>query len=194
VAKRSSQGKTNTSGGSISRRTFLVAATAALPATEILLFPLGGVAAAGGAGASGVLTPELSEVCNIVLDRLIPAHRSLPAAGALGITRFVDDVMRDAPHLRLPILDILHQVHLAVKRAAECISNTELDALLARLEGERKPAFDVLLQVTYTGYYGHPAVHREIGWSAPQASEVREAFDISLLDDVRQMSPVYTTV
>ena len=193
MTKRSSKGKTNTGGGSISRRTFLAAATAALPATEMLLSPLGAAAAAAGADASTVLTPELTEVCSIVLDRLIPAHGSLPAAGALGVTRFVDDVMRDAPHLRQPILGILHQVHLAAKSAGEGFSNADLDVLLARLEGERKPAFDVLLQVTYTGYYGHPAVHREIGWSAPHAYEVHETFDTSLLDDVRQMGQVYTS-
>ena len=194
MAKRSSKGKKKTGGGSISRRSFLAAATAALPATESLLSPLGGTAVAAGADASSILTPELTEVCSIVLDRLIPAHGNLPAAGALGMTRFVDDVMRDAPHLRQPILDILHQVHQAAKSGGDGFSNADLDVLLARLEGERKPAFDVLLQVTYTGYYGHPAVHREIGWSAPQASEGHETFDSSLLDDVRQMGPVYTSV
>lgn len=186
--------------GSVSRRTFLQsvivasAATgaAALPAAAESITAVGATATAG-ASAFKVLTSDQGQLLAMVLNRLVPAKGRMPGAGDIGIARFVDDAMNDAPHLRQPIFDVLNGVNGAGAAALE--SGSRLDEVLRRVEQEQKAAFDVLINATYTGYYSDPAVLEAIGWVPPDESATApEAFNHALLDVVRQRGPIYKNV
>jgi hypothetical protein len=137
-----------------------------------------------------VLSSEQSALLTSVLNRLIPATETMPGAGDVGVGRFIDDVLVDAPHLRRPILDVLQA--LQTDAAAGATSGGQMDARLSAIEREHREKFDVLLQATYTGYYSHPQVLKAIGWV--ESDKPADWFDTSLLDGVRERGPIYKNV
>ena len=113
------------------------------------------------ATVTGALTTGQTSVLTTVLNRLIPAEKAMPAAGALGIAGFIDATLVAAPHLRQDIFGVL-----AALPSADELGRWSDDALEARLreiEREQPKAFDLLLQATYTGYYRHPRVLAALG-------------------------------
>ncbi|MCY4077155.1 MAG: gluconate 2-dehydrogenase subunit 3 family protein [Acidobacteria bacterium] len=194
--------------GAISRRRFIQGAVAVSAATGAAALPArvrsatpptpGGAAAdAAGAGADATtyrfLTPEQGRALTAVLNRLIPATDVMPGAGDVGIARFIDGVLVDAPHLRPRITSLLHAAD-AGKRFAN-LREAEQDARLREMARREKVSFDTLLRAAYTGYYSEPRVLAAIGrGSRPDSRGPTGSFDTRLLDAVRRRGPIYRRV
>lgn len=149
-----------------------------------------GARVAGDAAALEVLTPEQGHLLATVLNRLIPADEAMPAAGDAGVAGYIDQVLRDAPHLRRPVIDALDELHgggfIRLSAAAQ-------DKQLRRLASDRPESFEILLHAAYAGYYSDPGVLAAAGW-APADSAPPEPFDHTLLDAVRKRGPIYRDV
>jgi hypothetical protein len=172
--------------------TALPAAPAASAASEPAA-AASGVAEAEAVGALQVFTGEQAGVLTGMLNRIIPAEGAMPAAGELGLARYIDSVLADASHLRQPILDLLNEVALASE--AEVQSPEGLDALIARLECTHRDSFAALIETVYTGYYSHPEVLQTIGWEHPGTeADTSETLDAALLEDVVRRGPIYRPV
>ncbi|MCY3846576.1 MAG: gluconate 2-dehydrogenase subunit 3 family protein, partial [Acidobacteria bacterium] len=171
-AKRqaSCQGTLRHPEAAISRRKFIqgavavsAAGMAALPArARGATPPTPGRDAADPAGAGEdagtyrVLTPEEGRALAAVLNRIIPATDVMPGAGDVGVARFIDGVLVDAPHLRPRITSLLHAAD-----AGERFTNLrepERDSRLREMARREKESFDTLLRAAYTGYYSEPLV------------------------------------
>jgi hypothetical protein len=185
---------------SVTRRRFLQRAMAGSAAAGLTLRGAAGMGpaaraapsdATAAASAADVLDADQREWLTAVLDRLIPASGQMPAAGAAGVTQFIDELLVDARHLRRPILDVLGAVRAA--SGVDHPSSAPLDRILADVERQDQRSFDVLLQAAYTGYYGHPRVLRALHVVQPGREET-EAFDPALLEAVRQRGSCYRDV
>jgi hypothetical protein len=201
--KKSREPRANARMSDVSRRRFLqsviaasaaTGAAAALPAAAGSAPSVAAVKEVAGAdiGAYQVLTEEQAGLLSAVLNRLIPAEGTMPAAGQIGLASYIDGVLADAPHLRQPILDIVHDVALA---GTDAQSPEALDALLVRLEQTRPEAFASMINAVYTGYYSHPTVLQAIGWTHPgDEADTSETLDLALLDGVKSRGPIYRNV
>ncbi len=189
----------------ISRRTFIggvvAASTAAGAVAATARSAAGGVPVpaadagdaarvAGDAAALEVLTPEQGRLLAAVLNRLVPADDVMPAAGDAGVAGCIDQALRDAPHLRRPVIGLLDALQGS---GFARLSGPEQDARLRRLAADRPASFEVLLHAAYTGYYSNPRVLTAVGW-APAGSAPPEPFERTLLDAVRQRGPIYRDV
>ena len=128
-----------------------------------------------------------------VLNRIIPATDVMPGAGDVGVARFVDGVLVDAPHLRPRITSLLHATDAGERFAS--LHETEQDARLREVARREQASFDMLLQAAYTGYYSEPRVLAAIGWGPRFDSRGPTAsFDTRSLDAVRKRGPIYRDV
>lgn len=192
----------------ISRRRFIqgavavsaAAGAAALPAkARGATPPTPGRDAADAAGAGDhagiyrVLTPEQGRVLAAVLNRIIPATGVMPGAGDVGVARFVDGVLADAPHLRPRVVALLHEADAGERFAS--LREAEQDARLREISRREKVSFHTLLRAAYTGYYSEPRVLAALGRGPRSDSRGRTAaFDTSRLDAVRKRGPIYRSV
>ncbi|MDE0194041.1 MAG: gluconate 2-dehydrogenase subunit 3 family protein [bacterium] len=207
-AKRERQDTRRRPDGAISRRKFIqgaVAVSAAAGAAAVPAKARGGPlpapaldardSAGAGEEARGyeILTPEQGRVLTAVLNRIIPATDVMPGAGDVGIARFVDGVLVDAPHLRPRITSLLHAVDSGERFAN--LRESEQDARLREMARREKVSFDTLLRAAYTGYYSEPRVLAAIG-RAPRSDSGGPpgSFDTRLLDAVRRRGPIYRRV
>lgn len=136
-----------------------------------------------------VLTPEQGRVLAAVLNRIVPATDVTPGAGDVGIARFIDGVLVDAPHLRPSIVSLLQEADAGERFAS--LRETEQDARLRGISRREKASFDTLLRAAYTGYYSEPRVLAAIGRgprSDPRGPTA--SFDTGLLDAVRKRGPI----
>ena len=162
--------------GTISRRRFIqgaVAVSAAAGAAAVPAKAGGGpapesaLAARHSAGTGEetshyeVLTPEQGRVLAAVLNRIVPATDAMPGAGDVGIARFIDGVLVDAPHLRSGIVSLLQEAN-AGERFAN-LREAEQDARLRGISRRERVSFDTLLRAAYTGYYSEPRVLAALG-------------------------------
>lgn len=192
--------------GAISRRRFIqgaVAVSAAAGAAAVPAKSRGGPSPALDARDAArareetrgyrVLTPEQGRALAAVLDRIIPATDVMPAAGEVGVARFVDGVLVDAPHLRPRITSLLHAADAGERFAS--LHEAEQDARLRELARRHEESFDTLLRAAYTGYYSEPRVLATIGWGPRSDSRGPTAsFDAGRLDAVRRRGPIYRDV
>ncbi len=181
--------------GGISRRQFIqgavvVASVATTGASALTTAPETAVPATL---VTKVLTLEERSVLTAVLNRIIPADGVMPGAGDVGVVNFIDDALVAAPHLRAPVVGLLTK--LQILGGSTDVSEAALEDLLHRIEQEDSDSFDLLVQATYTGYYGHPRVLDALGWMPPEqvVSEL-QPFDVTLLEGVRKRGPVPTDV
>ena len=189
----------------ISRRTFIEGVVAASTAAGAVTAPArsaagrgrvstadagDGARVAGDAAALEVLTPEQGRLLAAVLNRLVPADGVMPGAGDAGVASYIDQVLRDAPHLRRPVIDLLEELRGC---GFAPLSGPEQDERLHRLAADRPASFDVLLHAAYAGYYSAPSVLAAAGWR-PAGSAPPEPFDQTLLDAVRKRGPIYRDV
>ena len=151
----------------------------------------GGARVAGDAAALEVLTPEQVRVLVAVLNRLVPADDVMPAAGDAGVAGYIDQVLRDAPHLRRPVIDLLDEL---CGGAFIQLSAAEQDRRLRRLASDRAASFEILLHAAYTGYYSDPQILTAAGWAPAGSRPTPEPFDQTLLDAVRKRGPIYRDV
>lgn len=186
--------------GNISRRKFLqtgIVTSAALGVglPSVVAPPAHGVSPMTPAEASAegfkILTTQQASTLTRVLNRLVPAEGAMLAAGEIGVAKFIDDVMAEAPHLRRPILDMITRVQTASADAP--VEGEALADLLTRIEQEHKASFETLLDATYTGYYSNTEVRQMLGATASDRQDT-EAFDMSRLQDVIRRGPIYKDV
>ena len=89
-----------------------------------------------------VLTGRKS-LLTTVLNRLVPAEGSLPSAGTLGMTEFIDRALGVAPHLRRHIVGVLAGLPDAAAFAQ--LSDAKAEGLLRRVEAAQPEVFDILV-------------------------------------------------
>lgn len=187
----------------ISRRRFIqgavaasaAAGAAALPAQArggTAPTPTGAVAAAAGRGADAkayrVLTPGQGRALAAILNRIVPANHVMPGAGDVGVARFIDEVLADAPHVRPRVIALLNEVD--VREPFAGLPEAEQDARLREMARQQGEWFDTLLRAAYTGYYSEPRVLAALGRGSHAGSGgPTTPFDASRLDAVRKRGP-----
>ena len=193
----------------ISRRKFIqgavgvsaaAAGAAALPAKargSTSPTPMGDPGDATDAGddarAYEVLTPAQGLVLAAVLNRIIPANDVMPGAGDVGVARFIDGVLVDAPHLRPRVIALLNEADARERFAS--LSEAEQDGRLREMARHEEDAFDALLRAAYTGYYSESRVLAAMGRRSNADSASPPApFDTRRLDAVRKRGPKYRDV
>lgn len=140
-----------------------------------------------------ILTADQAALLKAVLNRLIPPEGVLPGAGDVGIALHIDGLMRDAAHLRRPILELLG--YLERQGASATSAGSALDGLLTRSEKEQPNAFELLVHVTYTGYYAHPEVSARLAQAYHHGpTDPTESLSSELFNEVRQRGAIYTDV
>jgi hypothetical protein len=144
----------------MSRRSFVQQVVAASAVTSLTTVSLEALSMPPGA-AAGVLTNDQRRVLVRVLDRLIPREGAMPGAGEIGTAAFVEEELRGAPHLRTSVVAVIDALPDAA--GLQGLSEADLHARLAAIEQQQPEAFGALLQTTYRGYYGHPAVVAALG-------------------------------
>jgi hypothetical protein len=176
----------------ISRRTFIEGAIAA-SATAAGVSALAVAAATRASATEAVarsaafktLTDAQGRLLTSVVDLIVPASGAMPAAGDVGVARFIDALIVEAPHLEPPVkagLDALGSRGLSTDTPG-----ADGVALLEAVAASHAAAFDVLVRTTYVGYYSSPRVRTAIGWDAPHPTVAAgDVFDVSRLDDVRR--------
>jgi hypothetical protein len=128
-----------------------------------------------------------------VLNRIIPANDVMPGAGDVGVARFIDGVLVDAPHMRPRVIALLNEADARERFAG--LSEAEQYAWLREMGRYEKETFDTLLRAAYTGYYSEPRVLAAIGRDTRADSPgPTEPFDTSRLDAVRRRGPIYRDV
>lgn len=185
----------------ISRRRFIqgvVAASAATGAAALSAGATTSVVSPVAVGPSAVdafpkFTQEQRDVLTAILNRIIPAEGAMPGAGDVGVGRFIEEVLREAPLLRRPVLGLVSA--LQIQGSSTPLTATEIDGRLQRMEQDQEASFNILLQATYTGYYSHPQVLAALGWGHPEAASSETAFfDSTILEEVRRRGPIYRHV
>jgi hypothetical protein len=133
-----------------------------------------------------------------VLNRLVPASDDFPGAGDLGVATYIDMVVgRSAALKRLFTQGLTHIAMISQAQQAQEFSDLaddQKDAVLRQVETLDPAFFEALVQHTYSGYYIHPTVIRLLGLEArpPQPRGYHlEPLDLTLLDNVKQRSPMY---
>jgi hypothetical protein len=115
--------------------------------------------------ATAGLSAEHHRLLALVLNRIIPAEGAMPAAGDLGIATFIEQVVKAAPHLRSPITEVLDALPDANEFSQ--LSETAAERFLHHIEEGHGGSFDLFVQATYAGYYGHSEVQKILGWIDP---------------------------
>ena len=133
-----------------------------------------------------------------VLNRLIPATGDFPGAGDLGVVSYIDTVVGRFAELKRLFAEGL--THIALVSQAQQgqefidLADDHKDAVLRQVETLHPAFFEALVQHTYSGYYSHPTVVRLLGLEArpPQPRGYHlEPLDPTLLDNIKQRSPLY---
>jgi hypothetical protein len=146
------------------------------------------------------MTAPKYDALTAILDCLIPADsaRGLPAAGTLGLARYVTERLGDALASLQPGFEALEAdaQQRAGRRFAELEPRDASEVL--RAHADRDPGFlAALLFHTYAGYYQNPAVLEALGMEGrpphPKGYEL-EAGDLTLLDPVRARPALYREV
>jgi len=136
------------------------------------------------------------ELLRQVLNRIVPAHGALGAAGDLGVVASIERTLAEAPRLRRLLMDGLMQIAIASQR----LMAAEFDALDAgrqtsvlRAVEEASPTFFLaLVEHAYRGYYTLPVVQRTVGGRPPQPLGYElPQFDPTILDQQRQRRPFW---
>ncbi len=115
-----------------------------------------------------VLTAAELALLTAVQDELVPAARSMPAAGALGAARAVDGYLAARPELRRAVLGALRAVDAAAgARPFAALGRNQRLAALRRVEADAPYDFHELVRQTYNAYYTHPQVQAKLGIDRP---------------------------
>ena len=108
---------------------------------------------------------------NGILAQLIPsgANGTIPSAAEFGVADFVTQKVSDKPDLQLLFtqgLEYLETLLKSSEKAAAELSNEEWIALVSQLEKSQTSFFEMLLRITYMGYYSESAIRPLFGLSA----------------------------
>jgi hypothetical protein len=151
--------------------------------------------------APAVLDAAQRELLRAVLNRIVPAHQSLPGAGDLGVGDSIERSMAASIPLRRLFLEGLGEIgitaHLQAAEDFRRLDAGRQTAVLVRVE-QRLPAFFAALgEHTYRGYYTLEAVQHAVDPDArppqPLGHEL-PGFNPDLLDRQRQRAPFWRPV
>ena len=148
-----------------------------------------------------IFSPAQRLLLTAVINRIIPGRDSLPGAGDLGLTAYIEDVAASTPKLTSLFNSGLAQIDVAAGRDSaegfEALSSTAKDELLRSIEAANPVFFDQLVLQTYNGYYTDPKVFDLIGYTIPKLAppgSQPELLDVSLLDQQRKREPFWKRV
>ena len=150
--------------------------------------------------------PEVSEspssqivnesVLTAVLDRLIPAVDSLPAAGQMGLAPAVVRMAGGQERFWILFTRAMESF-VSQNPSFVTIDGDEQDRAIRSFEADSRRQFSVILDICYIVYYKDPAVHKRIGWESrtpqPDGNEMAP-WDESALDNIRQREPFWRRV
>lgn len=135
---------------------------------------------------------QYRELLNAILDQLIPANpeKRIPAAGEFGVGKFIQAQAAADESVSTALNQLL-------ENAAKL--NGSVDAeLVAKIESDDTANFNVLLSLTYKGYYSQPEIRSLVGlesWPVhPKGYEVPfESSDLigKLTAPVIERGPMY---
>ena len=143
-----------------------------------------------------ILSDTQRSLLAAALNRIVPAAGDMPAAGDLGITKFVESVAAGSTDKRRLLLSALVQVELAASERGGSFTDlseaAQVDALRA-VEASRPEFFQELVTQTYRGYYTNETVCVALGYRPPNREDYDPLpFDQSLLEPVRQRGQIWT--
>lgn len=153
----------------VSRRDFLHVMAAPMIAA-------GSASQVAGADCS-ILAPPHHAALTQVLNELIPSSGGLPAAGDLGIARFVEQAAVASPRVRNAVVTVLNSF---AEMSSTGVSG-EWESVLREVEKCQPDEFGVLIHAAYTGYYSSPVVLTTLGWVDPAAEPKLLPFDLTIL-------------
>lgn len=146
---------------------------------------------------SNQVKTEINEnVLTAVLDRLIPAVDSLPAAGQMGL---VPEIIRLAGQQKRfwDLFVKAMESFTAQNPGFESRDDDLQDEAIRAFEGSSPDLFRVLLNICYIVYYKDSRVHERIGWDGkppqPDGHEM-EPWDESVLENARKREPFWRKV
>jgi len=133
-----------------------------------------------------------------VLNRLVPAAGAFPGAGDLGVAAYIDRVVQPSATLKRLFMQGLGQIALTSQaqfgQPFTALPEGQRDAVLQRVAAAAPEFFETLVTHTYSGYYSQPTIARLLGMEGrpPQPLGYHlEELDLSLLDNIKQRSPIY---
>ncbi len=131
-----------------------------------------------------------------VLNRIVPAHSSLAAAGDLGVEASIERTLAESPRLRRLFLDGLVQIAIMSRQLMHsefvALDSARQTSILEAVEKASPAFFTALVEHSYRGYYTLPDVQRRIGVRPPQPLGYElPPFDPTILDQQRQRSPFW---
>ena len=140
------------------------------------------------------------DLLKAVLNRIIPEDGTLPGAGDLGLTSFVESSAAGDPakvrlfNLGLRRIEIAGASNPGGQFAG--LSADKQDESLKAVESSDPFFFSELVRQTYNGYYTNPKVFELIGYSPrdPAPGESPELLDESLLEKQRRRAPFWKKV
>ena len=132
-----------------------------------------------------------------ILDRLIPRQGDHPAAGEIGVAKYLDGAVSESSQLRRIFSDGLNTVQVVAARNGsefEDLDADRQDEVLRKMEANHPDFFDRLVMLTYNGYYINPTALESLGLEPrpPQPKGyVVERGDLSALEAVVQRGQAY---
>ncbi len=145
---------------------------------------------------NSILSNAQRDLLAAVLNRIVPAAGSMPAAGDLGIAGFVESVAAGSTGKRRTLMDGLVQIELAASErggAFAALPETAQRDALQSVESASPGFFQELVTQTYRGYYTNETVCGALGYRPPNREDYDPLpFDESLLEPVRQRGQVWT--
>ena len=143
------------------------------------------------------LSPSQNTLLTAILDRLIPATSTMPGAGQVGASDYLDGIVGGSPGLARTFSEGLRSVEThAASRGATflAMSDEQRDEILRDIEANESVFFDTLLMHTFNGYYSNPRVVAALGLEPrpPQPrGHVVEYGDFSSLEAVQSRGQAY---
>ena len=145
--------------------------------------------------ANTILSDEQQALLTAVLNRIVPAHADMPAAGDLGVADFVANIAAAATHRRRILLDGLAQIEIAAQERGASFDALPPATQTATMQAvaDANPAFfQELVTQTYRGYYTNATVFDQLKYRPPNRADYHpQPFDESLLEPVRQRGPIW---
>ena len=148
--------------------------------------------------ANQIFSQNQMQTLAAAMNRIIPADGDMPAAGDLGLAKFVERAAAESPGKIRLFTQGLATIEVTCSQLSgkSFPESTEQDQLqiLQSVEFSNAVFFDELVRQTYNGYYTNPGVFQTMGYSnsQPDISGQPDLLDESLLERQRQRPPFWT--
>ena len=185
-----------------SRRRFSKAVISAqfLLASGALTFPLACTGTNEDEGNSS-LDQAQQETLKLAMDEIIPANDKMPSASAVGGVAYILNIAEELPELSPLFKSLTDKIEAHSLQNSNSgfsdISKDERIDILKDLEQTEPELFKVLKDFTYESYYTNETVYELIKYEPHPTGTLgpkMEPFDEKLLERVKKMPPMYTTI